>query len=71
MLVPLMYGSGTDWCRNILAAGHCTLTFDGQELALVAPSVIGAAIAEPQLPAETQQKWLGQGIEHYLSLKHA
>jgi deazaflavin-dependent oxidoreductase (nitroreductase family) len=71
VLVPLMYGPGTDWCRNILAAGHCTLTFDGQELALVAPDVIRAAIAEPQLPADVRQRWLGHGIEQYLSLRYA
>jgi deazaflavin-dependent oxidoreductase (nitroreductase family) len=71
VLVPLMYGPGTDWCRNILAAGRCTLTFDGEELALAAPEVVRAAVAEPQLPAETQQRWLGQGIEHYLSLRYA
>jgi deazaflavin-dependent oxidoreductase (nitroreductase family) len=71
VLVPLMYGPDTDWCRNILAAGHCTLTFDGEELALTAPQVVRAAIAEPQLPAEVQQRWLGQGIEHYLSVSYA
>jgi hypothetical protein len=53
-----MYGPGTDWCRNILAAGHCTLTFDGEALVLAGPDVIRAAIAEPQLPAEVQQRWL-------------
>jgi deazaflavin-dependent oxidoreductase (nitroreductase family) len=71
VLVPLMYGLRTDWCRNILTAGHCTLTFDGEELGLAAPQVVGAAIAEPQLPPETLQHWQGQGIEHYLSMKHA
>jgi deazaflavin-dependent oxidoreductase (nitroreductase family) len=71
VLVPLMYGPDTDWCRNILAAGHCRLTFDGEELALTAPHVVRAAVAESQLPPEAQQRWLGQGIEHYLSLKHA
>jgi hypothetical protein len=40
-------------------------------LVLAAPDVIRAAIAEPQLPADVQQRWLGQGIEHYLSLMYA
>jgi hypothetical protein len=53
VLVPLIYGPGTDWCRNILKAGYCTLTFDGEELALAVPRVVGTAIAEPQLPLET------------------
>jgi deazaflavin-dependent oxidoreductase (nitroreductase family) len=70
VLVPLMYGRETDWCRNILAAGYCTLTFDGEELALAEPQVVRAAIAEAQLPSQTQLRWSGQGIEHYLALKH-
>jgi deazaflavin-dependent oxidoreductase (nitroreductase family) len=71
VFVPLMYGPGTDWCRNIVAAGRCTLTFDGQELALTAPEVVPASVAEAQLPAETLRRWRGQGIAHYLSLAYA
>ena len=71
VLVPLMYGPGADWCRNILAAGRCTLTFRGEEAALTAPEVVLPGVAEPQLPAETLREWRGQGIAHYLSLKYA
>jgi hypothetical protein len=27
---PVGYGSGTDRCRNLVAAGTCTLTWKGQ-----------------------------------------
>jgi deazaflavin-dependent oxidoreductase (nitroreductase family) len=71
VLVPLMYGARTDWCRNILAAGSCTLTFDGEDLALTAPEVVLAQVAESQLSAETLKEWQGQGIARYLKLLFA
>ncbi|WP_265520985.1 nitroreductase/quinone reductase family protein [Oerskovia flava] len=37
----LVYGSRSDWARNILAAGHATLTVEGRDVALTAPRVIG------------------------------
>lgn len=37
----LVYGSGSDWVRNVLAAGRARLRIDGQELELTAPAVIG------------------------------
>ena len=29
-----------DWCENVLAAGKCTLTFNGKEYALERPEII-------------------------------
>lgn len=36
----LVYGSRSDWVRNILAAGHARLTIDSQKSALAAPRLI-------------------------------
>jgi hypothetical protein len=36
VLISLPYGPETNWCRNVVAAQHCTLTLDGEELALTA-----------------------------------
>jgi len=71
VIVPLMYGPGTAWCRNILAAGQCTLTFEGEEMVLTAPEVITPPNAEARLSAETLHEWHGQGMAHYLSLVDA
>ncbi|WP_052665375.1 nitroreductase family deazaflavin-dependent oxidoreductase [Nitriliruptor alkaliphilus] len=38
----LVYGSGSDWVRNVLAAGHARLRVDGAEVDLTAPRLIGA-----------------------------
>lgn len=37
----LVYGSDSDWVRNVLAAGRARLRIDGKELELAAPAVIG------------------------------
>jgi hypothetical protein len=34
IIIPLPYGPDTDWCRNLLAAGHATLTLHGAEYAI-------------------------------------
>lgn len=37
----VMYGSESDWVKNVLGAGNATLTIDGEETALTNPRVIG------------------------------
>ncbi len=71
VLISLPYGPQTNWCRNVLAAAHCTLIFDGEEMALTAPQVLLAPEAEALLPTEKLRQWRGEGIAHYLSLKYA
>jgi deazaflavin-dependent oxidoreductase (nitroreductase family) len=40
-LFVLVYGSGSDWVRNVLAAGRSRLRVDGQEMELTAPRLVG------------------------------
>lgn len=50
----LVYGSGSDWVKNILAAGTATLTIQGDEVELAAPRVVTKDVAWPQLPPDTE-----------------
>ena len=70
-LILLPYGPVTDWCRNVLAAGQCTVSADGQDRALSAPVVVPASVAEARLPADVARRLHRQGIAHYLWLKDA
>jgi deazaflavin-dependent oxidoreductase (nitroreductase family) len=36
----LVYGSESDWVKNVLAAGHASLAIDGEEVELTAPRLI-------------------------------
>ena len=51
-LFVLVYGSRTDWVRNILAAGSASLRVDGREVALTAPRLVGRDEAERALSAD-------------------
>lgn len=40
-LFVLVYGSGSDWVQNVLAAGRARLRVDGREVELAAPRLVG------------------------------
>lgn len=68
LVIPLPYGSGTDWCRNLLAAGHARLTLAGVEYVVENPTIVGADVAGPLVPAATARVWRWLKIEKYLRL---
>ena len=69
VLITLPYGSSTDWCRNVLVSGGCHLTLDGDDLALTAPQVVPASVAEAQVPEDVARRWHRQGLAHFLALR--
>ncbi len=71
VVICLVYGPTADWCRNVLAAGSCTLTLEGEELALTEPQIIPLDLAAPQVSPERARSWRSVGIEHCLSLRVA
>src|SRR5579859_2062177 len=68
VVIPLPYGADTDWCRNVLAAGGCTLTLNGEQYTLRLPEVVPASTAEPLVPAINAHVWRRVGIHSYLLL---
>jgi len=50
-VTPVPYGTNTDWCLNVLAAGECTLTTTGREATLTNPRIVDPDTALPLLPA--------------------
>jgi deazaflavin-dependent oxidoreductase (nitroreductase family) len=53
-LFILVYGSGSDWVRNVLASGTATLEIGGDEIDLGSPRVLHRDAARQQLPATTK-----------------
>lgn len=51
LFVPV-YGSDSDWVRNVLAAGAARLRVNGEEFDLTAPRLVGEAEALRALPAD-------------------
>ncbi len=51
----LVYGSQSDWVRNVMAAGTAKLEVDGDTVDLVEPRIIGAEEAFARMPAGTKR----------------
>ncbi|SRR6266540_701145 len=50
-IIPLTFGADTDWCRNVLAAGQCTLQWHGLSYTVSRPEVVGVATVRPLVPS--------------------
>jgi deazaflavin-dependent oxidoreductase (nitroreductase family) len=50
-LIPLTFGPQADWCRNVLAAGECTIRWNGRRCRGVRPEVVDAATVAAELRA--------------------
>lgn len=50
----LMYGSDSDWVKNVLAAGTARLRIGGDEIDLVSPRLVTEEAAWQQLPDSTK-----------------
>ncbi len=57
-----------DWCRNVLAAGKCTLTWNGKEYALDRPELVPAAEAMKAYPPLVKPFIVGPGTKTFLWL---
>ena len=68
-LVPLPYGEGVDWLKNVLAAAPATIEAKGEFYELVEPEVIDAAEALPLLAERHRRMWRRFGIERVFRAK--
>ncbi len=60
-IIPLPYGSEVDWCRNVLAAGGCTISWPGHDYAVREPDVVDLAtvLSLVPLPRWRTRMWSG------------
>ncbi|WFR73356.1 nitroreductase family deazaflavin-dependent oxidoreductase [Prescottella defluvii] len=54
-LFVLVYGSGSDWVQNVLAAGGARLRVDGREVELTAPRLVGEIEAFQAMPDDAKR----------------
>jgi deazaflavin-dependent oxidoreductase (nitroreductase family) len=64
----LVYGSRSDWVRNVMAAGRAHLAIDGAELELTAPRLITADEAWRALDADVKRPPGFLRISEYLRM---
>jgi len=51
VLIPLTFGNQSDWSRNVLAAGRCSLRLDGVDYEASAPALVSPEEADPDVRA--------------------
>ncbi len=69
-LVALTYGPDTDWLRNVLAAGRCTLTTRGRVVALRSPRVYRDP-SRAGMPLPVRLVLARIGVEEFLEMRAA
>jgi hypothetical protein len=67
-VIPLVYESSVDWCRNVLAAGTCTLIRKEQEYTLELPEMIHQSQALKAFPLALRLYYPAGGVKEYLWL---
>jgi deazaflavin-dependent oxidoreductase (nitroreductase family) len=70
-IIVLVYGSRSDWVRNVIAAGTATLEIDGGKVDLVDPVVLTADEAFQRLPADAKRPPKLLKIDEFLAMRYA
>ena len=74
-VIPLTFGSGSDWSRNVRAAGRCSIKLNGVDYEATAPEVANAADVRPVMRSAFSPVQRGMfrmlGIKQVLVLKLA
>ena len=55
-VIALVYGRGSDWLRNVLAAGVAQIDHEGQHYQVADPEILPIAEAASWLPASVRQE---------------
>lgn len=69
--IPLPWGDQTQWLRNILAAGGCTIRWRGADHIVTAPRVIGMDDAADAFHPLQRAVLRGAGIRAFVRLDRA
>jgi deazaflavin-dependent oxidoreductase (nitroreductase family) len=68
-VIPLPYGTDTDWCRNVRAAGQFTIERAGQTFEVGNPEVIAPTEALPLVRDTARRAWQRFRIQDFLRVR--
>lgn len=71
VIIPLPYGTHTDWLQNVLAAGHATIRMHGETYEAVNPQIIDPATAAGQLAPRQKRAFDRFNVRNYLKMAPA
>ena len=67
-LIHLPYGTGVDWCRNVLEAGGCTIEHGGVSFDTTAPMIVPAGEVLAIVPERMRKMDQLMAVKSYLRL---
>jgi hypothetical protein len=70
-VIPLPFGEGVDWCRNVLASGGGAIRWSGAEHMVVAPAIIDVELAVSAFHPLEQRLIRLSGIRRFVRLTNA
>lgn len=68
VIIPLPYGTHTDWLQNVLAAGHATVHVHGETYEAIDPQILDAAAVAGQLAPGRKRTFDRFNVRSYLKL---
>ncbi|GAB3231649.1 nitroreductase/quinone reductase family protein [Mycolicibacterium hippocampi] len=69
VIVPLPYGTGVDWLRNVVASGDAMITVHGRTYAVTDPQLIDAKTAGAQLSLRRRRVFERFGVDCFLKMR--
>ncbi len=70
-MLPLPFGEGTDWCRNLRAAGGGVVHWRGVDYEVVQPEIVDRSIAAPAFNTLLRPIVRLSGIRKFLRVRRA
>lgn len=67
-VIPLAYGDVSDWYRNLLAAGGCTLEWQGNTYTVSAPELVDAETVLSAFPRPWRRPLRQYGINRFVKV---
>ncbi len=69
--IPMPFGEGTDWTRNVIAAGGAAIRWKGRRYELTDPEIVDPEVAKSAFAGWQSAAFRPVGIEHFLRLRDA
>jgi hypothetical protein len=70
-VIALPYGSGTDWVRNVMAAGGAELVHEGRQVPVDRPEIVATSDVVEDLPASERRTLRIFGVGQCLRVRTA
>jgi deazaflavin-dependent oxidoreductase (nitroreductase family) len=69
--IPMPFGAGTDWTRNVITAGGCAIRWKGRRYELTNPEVVDTEAARSAFNRVQRVMLRPIGIDQFLRLRDA